>query len=77
MRLKSGTLRVLLIKTRHLSEFRLLCLKGFLTDFLLRYRRKHLRNRTEEFIDALRRTMGVRMVVLQGYKQGDKIKALL
>ena len=49
---------------------------SFLIRFLLSYRKKNLRNRTVEFIDALRRTMGVHCVVLQGYEAADGVKAL-
>jgi hypothetical protein len=62
---------VLPTKTKCLCEFYLLFLKGFLTEFLLSYRKKNLRNRTVKFIDAIRRTMGVHCVVLAGYKAVD------
>ena len=44
--------------------------------FLLSYRKKNLRNRTIEFIEAVRRTMGVHSVVLQGYEVAEGVKAL-
>ena len=65
---KSGTSRVLLIKRESIREFHLIHSKGFLTDFLLSYRKKNLHNKTEEFIEAVRRSMGVHCVVLMGYE---------
>jgi hypothetical protein len=48
-----------------------------MTEYLLSYRKKNLRKRTVEFIEAIRRTMGVHSVVLQGYEASDRIMALL
>jgi hypothetical protein len=45
-------------------------------EFLLSYRKKNLRNQTVEFIQALRCTMGVHSVVLQGYEVADGVRAL-
>jgi hypothetical protein len=45
-------------------------------EFLFRYRKKNLRNRTTEFVDALRRSMGVHAVVLLSYKLPDKVQTL-
>ena len=42
--------------------------KGFLTHFLLSYRKKNLKKRTDEFTEALRRSMGVQCIVLAGYE---------
>jgi len=50
--------------------------KGLLINFLPSYRKKNLRNRTVEFIEAMRRTMGVHCVVLEGYKAPDGVKTL-
>jgi hypothetical protein len=44
---------------------------SFSTKFLLSYRKKNLRNRTLEFIESVRRTMGVHTVVLQGFEIVD------
>ena len=74
--LQSGTWRVLPIKIKCLREFYLLLLKGFSTEFLLSYRKKNLRNKTVEFIDAVRRSMGVHCVVLEGYKATGGVKVL-
>lgn len=41
---------------------------GFLTDFLLSYRKKKLHKKTAEFLDSLRRTMGLQCVVIGGYE---------
>jgi hypothetical protein len=61
-------------KIKWLCEFHFLFTKGFLTKLLLSYRKKNLRNRTVDFIESLRRTMGVHSVVLHGYEgpDGDK-----
>jgi hypothetical protein len=52
-------------------------LNGLMTEYLLSYRKKNLRKRTVEFIEALHRTMGVHSVVLQGYEASDRMVALL
>jgi hypothetical protein len=71
---KSGTSRVLLTKRECIREFYLLHLKGFWTDFLLSYRKKNLRNNTLEFIEGVRRSMGVHCVVLMGYELPNSMK---
>jgi len=45
-------------------------------EFLFSYRKKNLRKKTVEFIEAMRRTMGIHSVVLQGFKKADDFKAL-
>jgi len=52
------------------------CFEKLLTKFLLSYRKKKLRNETVKFIEAVRRSMGVHCVVLQGYKRGDDVNAM-
>jgi hypothetical protein len=42
-----------------------------LTKFFLSYRKKNHRNRTVEFIESLRRSMGVDSVALMGYDGPD------
>ena len=46
-------------------------------EFLLSYRKKNLRKRTVEFIEALHHTMGVHSVVLQGYRVGDNMTTVV
>jgi len=46
-------------------------------EFLLSYRKKNLGKRTIEFMEALRRTMGVHSVVLHGYDLADRKTTLL
>jgi hypothetical protein len=66
-----------LTKGKCLCEFYLLFLMGFLTEFLFSYRKKNLRNRTVDFVESLRRSMGVHCVVLVGYKAPDGGKKAL
>jgi len=51
-----------------MCRFYLSLLKALLTKFLVSYRKKNLRKKTVEFIEAMRRSMGVHCVVLEGYK---------
>ena len=55
-------------KDKMLVWVHLLFLKGFLTEFLLSYRKKHLRKRTVKFIESLHRSMGIHCAVLVGYE---------
>lgn len=62
-------------KDKMLVCVHLLFFKGFLTEFLLSYRKKHLHSKTVKFIESLRRTMGVHCVVLVGYETPKGVKA--
>jgi hypothetical protein len=68
-------LRALLTETECTRESHLLYLKSFLTNFLLSYRKKHLKKRTNKLIEALRRSMGVHCVVLAGYDVPKRFRA--
>ena len=57
-----------MIKRESIRESHLFHLKGFLTDFLHSYRKKNLHDRTVQFIEGVRRSMGVHCVVLMGYE---------
>lgn len=47
------------------------------TTFMLRYRKKNLRNRTTQFIESIRRSMGVHAVVLFGYETPEGLRTAL
>jgi hypothetical protein len=67
----SGTPTAARAKKKCLCKIYLLFTKGFLTKFFLSYRKKNHRNRTVEFIESLRRSMGVDSVALMGYDGPD------
>jgi len=74
---KSETLRVLQMKRKCICEFNFVSFKWPLMKSLLSYQKKNLRKQTVEFIKALRRTMGVHSVVLQGFKGPNSKTTLL
>jgi hypothetical protein len=41
---------------------------------IYRYRKKNLKKTADEFIDSIRRTMGVHAVILFGYKSNEDVK---
>jgi hypothetical protein len=47
------------------------------TTFMLRYCKKNLRNRTTQFIESIRRSMGVHAVVLFGYETPEGLRTAL
>ena len=57
-----------------IGGFHLFFLKSFVAEFLLRYRSRRLREKTKFFIDALRRTMGVHVVTVVGFRLLDPEK---
>ena len=64
-----------MIKTECICESHLLYLKSFLTNFLLSYRKKNLKKRTDKIIEAVRHSMEVHCIVLVGYEVPKDFRA--